>query len=215
MRYTNLFFDLDDTLYASDNGLWDAIRERMSAFMAKRLGLPLDEIPDLRRSYFETYGTTLRGLQKHYQVDAEEYLAYVHDLPLESFLKPAPELRVLLLSLPQRKWVFTNADADHARRVLAVLELSDCFHGIIDVHALGFACKPEPAAYQTALTLAGESQPQRCVFIDDSPRNLAAAAALGFRTVLVGTNGKPGPVVDVVLPNLLALPQLMPELWKE
>jgi FMN phosphatase YigB (HAD superfamily) len=53
------------------------------------------------------------------------------------------------------------------------------------------------------------------VFIDDSPRNLAAAAALGFRTVLVGTNGKPGPVVDIVLPNLLALPQLMPELWKE
>ena len=101
MSYSTLFFDLDDTLYQRGNGLWDQIRQRMSQYMHERLGLSWEEIPLIRQTYYENYGTTLRGLQQHYQVDAEEYLAYVHDLPLEHYLQPAPELRKLLLSLPQ------------------------------------------------------------------------------------------------------------------
>jgi putative hydrolase of the HAD superfamily len=89
MSYTTLFFDLDDTLYSPKNGLWLAIRERMGEYMAERLGLPRDEIPAIRHLYYTTYGTTLRGLQRHYQVDSDDYLAYVHDLPLERYLQPA------------------------------------------------------------------------------------------------------------------------------
>ena len=29
MRFSTLFFDLDDTLYPSENGLWQAIKERI------------------------------------------------------------------------------------------------------------------------------------------------------------------------------------------
>jgi putative hydrolase of the HAD superfamily len=159
MTFTTLFFDLDDTIYPNTNGLWPAIRERMGEYMAERLGLPREQVQGLRRSYYETYGTTLRGLQAHHQVDADDFLAYVHDLPLERYLTPDPELRALLLSLPQPKWIFTNADEGHARRVLAVSNLSDCFDGIIDVRASRFACKPEPVAYQGALALAGERDP--------------------------------------------------------
>ena len=65
--------------------------------MYERIGLSWEEIPQLRQAYYENYGTTLRGLQQHYQVDAEDYLAYVHDLPLEDYLEPDPELRELLL----------------------------------------------------------------------------------------------------------------------
>jgi len=69
MEYSVLFFDLDDTLYSNTNGLWEAIRERMTDFMEERLGFPPDEIPNLRRNYFEKYGTTLRGLQINHSVD--------------------------------------------------------------------------------------------------------------------------------------------------
>ncbi len=31
-----------------------------------------------------TYGTTLKGLQIHNKVDTDEYLAYVHNVPLEN-----------------------------------------------------------------------------------------------------------------------------------
>ncbi len=37
-----------------------------------------------------------------------------------------------------------------------------------------------------ALKLSGETVPQQCLIIDDNPRNLEAASALGFPTILVG-----------------------------
>lgn len=215
MQFTTLFFDLDDTLYPNTNGLWEAIRLRMTDYMLERLRLPAEEVPALRRHYFETYGTTLRGLQIHHEVNALDYLAYVHDLPLLEYLQPAPELAALLASLPQPKWIFTNADAAHAGRVLNVLGLADLFVGVIDVTAIGYACKPTPAAYQAALALAGEPDPRCCVLLDDSPRNLAPARALGFTTVLVGAGGRPDPAASLSIPSLLSLPQAMPELWKE
>ncbi|HLE13303.1 MAG TPA: hypothetical protein VI776_01040, partial [Anaerolineales bacterium] len=92
MPYTALFIDLDDTIYPNTSGLWGAIRERMTLFMHERLGLSPEVTPELRRSYVDNYGTTLRGLQIHYQVDPWEFLAYVHDLPLEVYLQPDPYL---------------------------------------------------------------------------------------------------------------------------
>ena len=214
MRYTSLFFDLDDTLYPNSTGLWEMIRQRMSLYMLERLRLPSEKVPAMRKQYYETYGTTLRGLQIHHSVDPDDYLAFVHDLPLEEYLQPQPELRKILLSLPQRRWIFTNADAEHAQRVLSVLGLEDCFVGIIDIRATHFTCKPEIQAYQYALAFAGEQIAQSCVLFDDSLVNLRAAKGLGFRTVLINLNGQTDPVVDLSLTSLFDLPEEMPELWE-
>jgi len=212
MPYSTLFFDLDDTLYPSTSGLWEAIRERMSRYMWERLNLPKEEVPDLRKHYFDTYGTTLRGLQIHHRVDADEYLAYVHDLPLQSYIHPDPGLREMILGLSPRKWIFTNADDQHAQRVLAELDLVGCFNGIIDIRAIQFACKPEIVAYQRAMALAGVVDPTRCVLLDDSPRNLAPAREMGFFTILVGTPD-PDPSASLSLSSIIELPSAMPELW--
>ena len=74
MHFNTLYFDLDDTLYPPSSGLWDAIRDRMNEYMQRLIDLPLTEIVKLRQSYLEEYGTTLRGLQAHYDVDVDEYL---------------------------------------------------------------------------------------------------------------------------------------------
>jgi putative hydrolase of the HAD superfamily len=184
----------------------------MTQYMLERLNLPKENVSNIRRQYFERYGTTLRGLQIHHGVDANDYLAFVHNLPLEKYLKAEPRLRVVLESLPQQKWIFTNADSDHARRVLAILELADCFSGIVDVRALEFQCKPEIQAYRMALDLAGEPDPQRCILIDDSPSNLAPAQEIGFTTVLVGEDQN-CPAADHRISYLVELPQVVPELW--
>ena len=134
--------------------------------------------------------------------------------PWRNYLQPFPGLPELLASLPQCKWIFTNADAAHARRVLAILGLSGCFDGIADIRALDFACKPEPEAYYMAMAQAGELDPSRCVLLDNSPRNLVPALALGFTTVLVGSEA-PHPAANVVIPSLMALPEVLPELWQE
>lgn len=212
MPFTTVFFDLDDTLYPAHVGLWEAIRIRMHQYLQHMLGLPDDELIALRQHYFETYGTTLRGLQMNHQVDAEDFLAYVHDLPLGDYLKPDPVLRRLLLSLPRRRWIFTNSDANHARRVMAALEVTDCFDGIIDIHAIEFFSKPNREAYQLALQRVGETEPGSCVYLDDSIRNLQPAYELGFYTVLVGGN-EPHSVARLSIPTIHQLPQALPELW--
>lgn len=213
MPYTALFIDLDDTIYPCTSGLWGAIRERMGLFMQERLGLAPEDSLATRRSYVDNYGTTLRGLQIHYQVDPYEFLAYVHDLPLDAFLQPDPDLREILDSLPQPKWILTNADSSHASRVLAYFGVTDLFSGVIDIHALGYVCKPEPEAYRRALAIAGQSDSTTCVFFDDSPRNLAPARQLGLTTVLVGS-GAPDPVANVSIASLNELPAAFPQLWE-
>ena len=185
MKYTNLLFDLDDTVYPHTAGLWDEIRHRMDQYMRECLNLADEEIPRLRKSFLETYGTTLRGLQYAMHIDAQEFLAYVHDIPIENYLRANNNLRQILMSLPQNCWIFTNSDINHAQRVLKALNLIDCFEGIIDVNALEFIPKPDPLAFQKALTLIGGTA-ESSVFFDDAIRNLIPAQILGFTIVLVG-----------------------------
>jgi putative hydrolase of the HAD superfamily len=213
MNFSTLFFDLDDTLYPNNTGLWEAIRERMALYMSERLGLPQEQVQNLRRTYFQTYGTTLRGLQLHHEVDADDYLAYVHDLPLEEYIRPDPELQKLLAELPQQRFIFTNADADHARRVMNILGVAGYFDGIIDIRAIEFACKPELSAYQHALAVAGDPLPQECVMLDDSITNLLPARKLGFTTVLVHHDHCKDKVVDYSISNIKDLPLVLPDLW--
>jgi pyrimidine 5'-nucleotidase len=191
MFYSTLFIDLDETVYPTSSGVWDAISERMEQYMHDRLDIPRAEIPAMRKELFLQYGTTLRGLQATRQVDELEFIAYVHDVPLDRLLRPDPGLRQALLRYPQPKLVFTNADRNHASRVIRQVELEGCFAGIVDILDLSPYCKPMPESFEIAMRLAGETDPGRCVLVDDSPRNLAAGRALGFFTVQV-SEPKPG-----------------------
>ncbi len=49
--------------------------------------------------------------------------------------------------------------------------------------------KPDPAAYRTALDITHHA-PDRTLFLDDRPENVAAAAALGIRTLRVLDPGR-------------------------
>lgn len=187
MRFTTIFFDLDDTLYPSSSGLWQAIKERMNRYMIERMGLPAEQVPVLREQYYKTYGTTLRGLQAHHHVDVQDYLAFVHDLPLKEYLAPNPLQREIIASLPTRNLIFTNADVHHARRVLAVLELDDLFEIIVDVNEMSPYCKPMPESFAIAQDLADEPDPRKCVVVDDLPRTTRAALNVGMASILYGT----------------------------
>jgi pyrimidine 5'-nucleotidase len=186
MRFTTIFFDLDDTLYPSNVGLWSAIKNRMTDYMRERMNIPAEEIPTLREKYYLQYGTTLHGLQKHHQIDVDDYLAYVHDLPLADYLTPDPVQRSILASLPTRNLIFTNADIHHAERVLAALDLRDLFSAIVDVNAVAPYCKPMPESFDIAMKAAGETDPARCVMIDDLARTTRAAKSAGMFSILFG-----------------------------
>jgi putative hydrolase of the HAD superfamily len=184
LRY--LLFDLDETLYPSRSGLMAGIGELMSRYMEERLDMPPTEVPTLREHYYRVYGTTMRGLQIHHGIDPEDYLAYVHDLPLEDYIGPNDELDRVLAEIETEKVVFTNASAEHARGVLKVLGVERHFSRIIDVRALGYIAKPDPAAYRRALAILGAAGDE-CLLVDDRARNLSPAKELGMITVLVGS----------------------------
>lgn len=200
MRFTTIFFDLDDTLYPPGTGLWHAIKERMNTYMRERMGFPEDQIAHIREKYFLEYGTTLRGLQANHEIDVGDFLAFVHDLPLKDYLTPNPTLRSIIASLPTRNLIFTNADVNHARRVLTLLDLNDLFVSIVDVNTIAPYCKPMPESFQIAMKLAGESDPSKCVMIDDIHRTTAAASKAGLFSILYN-DSFPNGAADAHLTN--------------
>ena len=208
MRFTTFFFDLDDTLYPPSTGVWQEIGGRINRYMCERLGFPADQVEAIREKYFREYGTTLRGLQANFNVDMEDYLAFVHDVPLSRYIQPNPRLRLAIQKLSARKFIFTNADANHARRVLDIVGLQGLFDGIIDVHAIAPYCKPMPQAFQLALEKAGSPPPPLCVLLDDQGRITRAARLLGMYTILVGKEN-PGADADAALLHLADVPDLL------
>ena len=208
MNFTTIFFDLDDTLYPSSTGLWHAIKERMNVYMRDRMGFDPADIPHYREKYFREYGTTLRGLQANHAIDVEDFLAFVHDLPLKDYLAPNPTLRSIIASLPTRNLIFTNADVAHARRVLAALELDDLFESIVDVNVVAPYCKPMPESFAIAMRLAGESDPSRCVMIDDLPRTVRAAREAGLYGILYG-QAEPHPDADAAFLDWSRFPDFL------
>jgi pyrimidine 5'-nucleotidase len=208
MNFETIFIDLDDTVYPADSGVWKAIRQRIDLFVAEKFALPPEEAARLRQKLFLEYGTTMRGLQAVYHIDEDEYLAFVHHVPLADFIQPDPALAAGLKQIPQRKIIFTNADVPHARRVLAVLGLQDCFEAIIDIKAMAPYCKPMPPAFAIALRQAGVQDPARCILVDDQPHNIRAARALGLYTVRVSAAG-PDPEAHATIARLADLPAVV------
>ncbi|KAK8464501.1 hypothetical protein PHAVU_010G014800 [Phaseolus vulgaris] len=131
-KYDCLLFDLDDTLYPLKSGIAEACLKNIKDYMVEKLGIHPSKIDDLSNLLYKNYGTTMAGLRAiGYDFDYDEYHSFVHGrLPYEN-LKPDPVLRNLLLSLPYRKLIFTNADKVHAAKALNRLGLEDCFEGII------------------------------------------------------------------------------------
>jgi putative hydrolase of the HAD superfamily len=177
----NWIFDLDNTLYPSSCDLFGQISERMTDYVQKLLDLPREEARVLQKAYYHDHGTTLNGLMKLNKVDAEDYLAFVHDIDL-SVLSPDAALNATIARLPGKKFVFTNGCVHHAGRVLRQLGLDAHFDDIWDIRTIGFLPKPDVAAYRTVLGRAGSNGGDAAMF-EDIARNLVEAKALGMTTV--------------------------------
>jgi len=193
-----LIFDVDDTLYPKDR-LWPEITARISRYMVERLGLPAHAVPQLRTQYMERYGTTGRGLSVEYHIDMEDFLAFVHDVPVSGYIKPDPTLDAALAQLAQEKVVFTNATEEHARRVLNALGVEQHFTRIFDLRFMDYFSKPNEHGYRKLLEALPARGPE-CLYVEDSLRNLAPAKRLGMHTALID-DGQPAPkeIVDFVV----------------
>jgi len=183
-------FDLDNSLYSPSLDLFALIDLRMGEYIQRLLGCDAQEARRVQKAHFLEHGTTLAGLMREHGVDPREFLDFVHDIDLAR-LTADPELVAALDRLPGRKFIFTNADEGHARRVLDRLGFANAFDGMHDIHAMDYVPKPNPASYEAMCARHG-IDPARALFVDDMARNLAPAKALGMVTVWLDNGSEKG-----------------------
>lgn len=178
-------FDLDDTLYPPESQFMRLIQQRINAYVVRTAGLPADEAMVVQKGYLKDYGTSLAGLMAHHHIDPHDFLAEVHDVPLD-VLTPDPGLRAALERLDGPRIVFTNGSTAHARRVLDRLELADLFDGLFSLEDADLIPKPDPRTFARMTDRFGVA-PGSAAFFEDTVRNLEPAHAIGMTTVLVGS----------------------------
>jgi putative hydrolase of the HAD superfamily len=204
MPISAVLFDLDNTIYPASSGMMKGIDVRITEYVQNLLGLEIEQARELRQHYYRTYGTTLHGLQRHHNVDAEHYLGHVHNLAIESFLSSDAELDHLLSELTAIKAIFTNSPAEYARRVLRAMGIERHFAHIFDIRFSGFRPKPDPIVYQSVLDALGVAGPS-AILVEDSPQNLPPARALGMTAILVGEpSDADAALADYIVPDVLA-----------
>ncbi len=188
MRIKYILFDLDNTLYPADSGLFKEIDRRMTIFVSRHLNLPPEKAESLRRRLSSKYGTTLSGLTVEYNLkNTEEYLKEVHPEDVDRYIKRDEKLIDFLGRLKIEKSILTNSPREHAERVLKVLGIRDFFQYIFDIRLNNLMGKPNKAVYLKVLDKI-KKPPEETLFIDDLPSYLIPFKELGGNIILIDRN---------------------------
>lgn len=177
-------FDLDNTLYPPESQFMRLVEKRINDYVVRTSGLAAPDAMVVQKGYLREYGTSLAGLMAHYKVDPHDFLAEVHDVPLD-VLKPDAGLRAGLERLKGPRIVFTNGSSGHAKRVLERLALTDMFDGVFALEDADLIPKPDPRTFARMTERFGVDATS-AAFFEDTVKNLKPAKAIGMTTVLVG-----------------------------
>ena len=182
--FQNWIFDLDNTMYDMNLGLFKKISNRITDFIMSKYSLDIDQAKKIQREYYLKYGLTLRGLIVEKKLEPEEFLDYVHDVEHPE-LKKNDQLISKIRILEGKKIIFTNATSKHAKKILNILELEDDFDQIIDIKDLEYIPKPDKRSYKKLLECLNlnEENLDKTIFFEDTVKNLIPAKELGITTV--------------------------------
>ncbi len=179
-------FDLDNTLYSGDTKVFDQVDKKMSRFISEKLNVSIEEAKKIQKNYFHEYNTTLNGMIKNHEIDADEFLKFVHDVDL-SFLKEDMPLKKEITKLIGEKIIFTNGSKAHAANVTKKIGIDKLFDGVFDIVESDFIPKPSIEPYKKIIENY-KIEPQYCIFFEDIARNLKPAKELGMKTVWIKNN---------------------------
>ena len=183
------FLDIDNCLYPRSLRIQELMQELIDSYFVRHLSLPASDAKALHARYYKDYGLAISGLVKHHTIDPLAYNREVDDaLPLDDVIKPDPQLRKLLEDIDRSKvklWLFTNAHITHARRVVRLLGVEDCFEGVTycDYAAKVLLAKPHREMFEKAEQEAGAISREDCYFVDDSALNCRHANERGWTVV--------------------------------
>jgi len=176
-------FDLDNTLYSADSGIFQQVGELMGKYLSECLNIEIDEAKKIQKKYYKQHGTTLRGMMDNHGVDPDDFLTKVHRLDY-SIVGPNHKLNKELKKLNGRKIIYTNANIQHALDVLEKIELSNFFDEIYDIKMANYIPKPEIAPYEQIIKQF-EIKTKSAAMFDDIAKNLVPAKKVGFTSVWI------------------------------
>jgi len=182
--FQNWIFDLDNTMYDINLGLFKKISNRITDFIMYKYSLDIDQAKKIQKEYYLKYGLTLRGLIVEKKLEPEEFLDYVHDVEHPE-LEKNDQLISKIRILEGKKIIFTNATSKHAKKILKILELEHDFDQIIDIKDLEYIPKPDKRSYKKLLECLNLNKENldKTIFFEDTVKNLIPAKELGITTV--------------------------------
>jgi len=182
--FQNWIFDLDNTIYDINLGLFKKISNRITDFIMSKYSLDIDQAKKIQKQYYLKYGLTLRGLIVEKKLEPEEFLDYVHDVEHPE-LEKNDQLISKIRLLEGKKIIFTNATSKHAKKILNILELEHDFDQIIDIKDLDYIPKPDKRSYKKLLECLNLNKENldKTIFFEDTVKNLIPAKELGITTV--------------------------------
>ncbi len=182
-KISTWIFDLDNTLYSADSGIFQQVHTLMSKFVSTHLNIDIKKATELQRKYYRQHGTTLRGLMDNHNVDPDHFLSEVHQLDY-SIVGPNFKLNRELKKLKGRKIIYTNANRQHANDILIRLELTNVFDEIFDIKTANYIPKPEASPYEQIIS-DFNIDPITTIMFDDIAKNLVPAKNVGFASVWI------------------------------
>ena len=176
-------FDLDNTLYSADSGIFQQVHKLMGEFISKNLNMDMPEAKKLQAKYYKQHGTTLRGLMDNHGIDPDYFLDEVHRLDY-SIVSSNEILNQELKKLEGRKIIYTNANKKHTIDVLERIGLSNFFDEIFDIKMANYIPKPELKPYEQIINLFN-IKPETAAMFDDIAKNLVPAKKVKFTSVWI------------------------------
>lgn len=190
-----VLFDLDGTLVQTEE-----LKARSYAQAARALDPAVDE-PAVVAEFSHLAGQSREEVarklmarfhlpgtwERFVQLRLERYDAMLADQGLlrKQALPAALALETRLRNSGARTALTTMSDPEHARQILAALDLSDAFEAVITPADVAHG-KPAPDMYQAVTARLG-CAPAECVAIEDSVAGITAAVAAGVPCIAVPT----------------------------
>ena len=182
-RIDTWIFDLDNTLYSADSGIFQQVHELMGKFVSNHLNIGINEAKKIQKKYYKEHGTTLKGLMDNHGVEPDYFLAEVHKLDY-SIVNSNKNLNNELNKLSGKKIIYTNANMQHTLDVLERIELSNFFDEIFDIKMANYIPKPEIAPYEEIIKKY-DLNPNSSAMFDDIAKNLVPAKKVGFTSIWI------------------------------
>jgi len=179
-------FDLDNTLYSGNTRVFEQVDKKMTEYISKKLKVDKEEAKKIQKKYFHEYNTTLNGMIKNHEINANEFLEFVHDINID-FLQKDLALAKEIEKLDGIKIIFTNGSRKHALNVTKKLGVDQLFDDIFDIVDCDFIPKPLMEPYKK-LVKKHKIDPKLCVLVEDIARNLKPAYEMGMKTVWIENN---------------------------